>query len=490
MQADFVSTIRIANKNGTGFLRIPDESVDLFPPGCNVEIVLDNKSTFLSQIIKWGSVGVYVPKEIARNFFGRKVPINLEKIQDSYAKVGSDGRIYIPLDVAKKLTLRHKDIVRIRVPHGDNAFEAYSEINVRKRGQKIEYMCILRKSLAGESIRFGIEKAIKHNSKGHVAQFLKNTNYAQTAEGNVVVFSRKMPIVINPNIKLQDIALYMGAFYSDGTKVGNNWSICASTFEQARFYLNMHNMLVKAPKLEFVVSYTDTHNEREDFLKGRLGSLWTKNVGKYPYKFRIREPRGKIFSKCTNHGTLVVREHRIAVLEFYNSLLQSLLKEIYRKKDKTLAVDFICGVLEGDGSAGNKERGHVLIASNEKEYHAISQVLDVAGIKHNIRKEDDNKYCIRIGALELLRNFDSLKGKIFALYPKRRYLLFQRLQTVGTVKFLLGQEHEPNGRVKAWLRDNGFVNDTYQLTPKGKKLGASLTKCIRETEAAKSVTVK
>jgi len=488
MQVEFISKIRIANKHGTGFIQIPKEKNNTLGLHENVAIYLNNETSFFAQTIKWGHIGIYVPKEITKSFLGKEVLVRLKKIDGYYAKVGYDGRIYLPLTLAKGFNLRHKNIVLIKIFQNDeNIIQRYSEVNVRKRGKKIEYMCMIGKDLARRRIGFILEKKDSDYEKieNHVdlSDFLK-TNFAKTSEENLIIFKRKIPIVINPRINLSNIALYLGSYYSDGTKVGNNWAISASTFEQAKYYMKIHNLLVKNSKLEFIISYTDTKDENKNTIINNLKRTWTKNVGNYPYKFRIRKPIGKNFAKCTKYGTLTIREHRIALLDFYNFLVKKLIQEIKITGDISLAIDFICGVLEGDGSVSAKKRGHIEIATNSREYMVISDVLSILEIKHKIVKAGENKYIIRVGALEILRNFGLLKDKIFMLYPKRRKALFERLQTVGAVKFLLGKGHKPASWVKAWFKENGFVDSEYKLTKKGIKLRNDLMKCM------KSVTVK
>jgi hypothetical protein len=54
---------------------------------------------------------------------------------------------------------------------------------------------------------------------------------------------------VNTNLKLSDLAFYLGAYFADGTRKGNSWAICASTFEQAKYYLKMHNFWLKTQNL-------------------------------------------------------------------------------------------------------------------------------------------------------------------------------------------------------------------------------------------------
>lgn len=487
MEVEFDSMIRTANKRLTGFLKIPDKFASKIKVHNNVEVVI-NDQKFFGQIVKFsGAIGVYVPKEIAKNYIGKVVKIKLGETKKSYAKVGSDGRIYLPLDLVRNMRLENNDIICIVISDSQTIVRRYSEVKMRKRVNKIEYKCIIGSDLAGKRVCFNVEKLTKtvklSSNFVDISEFLANTNFAQLPDGNLIIFKCKIPIIINPKINLHDIALYMGAYYSDGTKKGNNWAICASTFNQANYYYKMHEKITRHSDIEFVISYTNVAEENESNIINRLKCEWAKNFGNYPYKFRIRTPSGKAFGKVNKFGTLIMREHRIALLDFYNMILGKL-SDAVKKGDKKLAVDFLCGVLEGDGCVPSKTHGHVIIATNNQEYHAIEVAFGIAGIKSKTVWESPTRVFIRIGSLEILRNFDVLKNKIFALYPKRRRRLFESLHKVGAVQFLLDQNHRSPVWIKTWLKENEFIDKDYKLTMKGKKLRNDLRRCI------KSVTVK
>jgi hypothetical protein len=160
-------------------------------------------------------------------------------------------------------------------------------------------------------------------------------------------------------------------------------------------------------------------------------------------------------------------------LDVYNALLNLLIKEILTKKDKNLAFDFLCGVMEGDGCVPARKRGHIVIWTNRSDICILESILRVAEIKFKTIVEEKNKYGLRIGALEILKNFSYLGDKIFILYPKRRKALFERLKTIRTVKFLI-ENYSLTPRIKSWLKDNGFCDENYKITKKGKKLSNEL----------------
>lgn len=246
----------------------------------------------------------------------------------------------------------------------------------------------------------------------------------------------------------------------------------------------MHNSLIKDSKPEFTVSYSNIYEIDNFYLKRKLAKIWGSKVGIKVDKFRIIKPSGKLISKWNKHGTLVIREHRQILLDVYNTLLKLLLKEILEKRDKNLAVDFLCGVLEGDGCAPAKNRGHIMITTNENDVYILENILKVAQIKFKTSKINENKYTLEIGALEILRNFHRLKDKLFILYPKRRKTFFERLKTVGATKFLL-ENHSSTNWVKALLRNYGFCDENYQLTNKGLKLRNELIANINNKGSCK-----
>jgi len=384
-----------------------------------------------------------------------KIKVRLTDLNGFYSRISSDGIIYIPQDIVKNQKLRQNDVVLIRVIKNNKVIkEKYTKIAVHRKRNKLEYVCVFDKNFYGKELIFQIKKEASEEKVSRInliiRKILKNFYFTFVNKNLVIVFKgNKVPAVINTNLKYSDVVFYLGAYFADGTRKGNSWAICASTFEQARYYLKMHNFLIKDSRPEFAISYTNIYNIEPVELKKNLVEIWQKEVSIKVNKFRIRKPSGKSISKWNKYGTLVIREHRQILLDFYNALLESLVKEISLKKDKKLAIDFVCGVMEGDGCAPAKKRGHITIATNKEDLDILKNIVKVAQINFKVIQQS-NKYTLRIGALEILRNFYLLKDKIFLFYPKRRKALFERLKTVGAIKFLIGN-HGSTNWVKAWL---------------------------------------
>jgi hypothetical protein len=480
MEIKFISHVRRGNKRGTGFLYIPKEKSALINLKTRVKVKLHPRIYFFSQIVKHnGRLGIYIPQRIMEenDLLNKKIKVQLNKIEGFYARIGSDGRVYIPGEVAKSKFLQNNSIISIKVfENGKVILEKYVKVYLysRPNRKEKEFMCYVDKKLHGKNLIFNIEtfpvKPQKRKINPLIAQLLRGMRYAFINEDSAIIFKgNKLPAIINTNFKLSDLAFYLGAYFSDGTRKGNNWAICASTFEQARYYLKMHSSLIKDSKPEFTISYTNIYNVEENKLKKDLAEIWQKEIGIKVDRFRIRKPSGKSISKWNKYGTLVIREHRQILLNVYNRILRLIIERILSQKDKNLAADFICGVMEGDGCASAWERGNVMIFTNKNDVHTLENIFKVAKIKFRTYRDEKNKYSLRIGALEILKNFDLLKDKIFILYPKRRKALFERLKTVKTVKFLI-ENYSPTPGIKSWLRNNGFCDENYKITEKGLKL--------------------
>jgi len=480
MKIKFDSRIKKGNKTGTGFFYIPRDESSSFRVGTRIEVKLPERVHFFAKIVKYGArTGVYIPAYLMRKnrLLNRDTRIQIEEIDGFYSKIYPDGRIYIPQDVIKDQNFKQNDVVLIKgIKDNKVVKESYSKIHVtiRKERKRLEYTCVFDKKFYGKNLIFKIENKTPKDWKPRFNINVINTPLEKMHYGfidrnsSVAFYGIKVPVIINTKLRYSDIAFYLGAYFSDGTKIGNSWAICASTFKQAKYYWEIHNLLVKDSKPEFTISYTNIYNIDYDEVIERLTNEWADKTGIKIQKFRIRRTTGTIITKWNKHGTLIIREHRQILLDFYNSLLKSLIREILSKKNKKLALDFICGVLEGDGCAPATKFGHVMISTNKNEIHILKDILKVARIKFRASKDTENKCFLIIGSLEILRNFHLLKDKIFELYPKRRKNFFERFKTVGAVKFL-GGNHRSANWVKAWLCNNGFADRNYKITKKGLK---------------------
>ncbi len=482
MEIKFTVHIQKANKGGTGIIYLPKEKRSFFNLGNRVQIRLFPDIYFFSKIIKYSRLGLYIPKNIVKThkLLNKEVSVWVKKIRGFYAPVASDGRIYLPYDIVKSESLHRGDIIFIKAMDNHRViYKKYSKVYTAtriKRNRK-EFIYYLDKALSGRILEFQIGKLSQIPQdfvNPIVKKLLERMHYGFVDKDLAIIFrGNKVPAIINLNFKLSGLAFYLGAYFADGTRKGNSWAICASTFEQARYYLKMHKFLIKDSNPEFTISYTNINKTNSEKIKDQLAQIWENKTGIRINKFRIRKPKGKRFLKWNKYGTLIIKEHRQILLDFYNALLRLLVKEILLNKDKKLAIDFICGVMEGDGCAPAKKRGHIMVATNKKDVFTLKDIFKITQIKFKAVKEGKNKYGIRIGALEIVKNFYLLEDKLFTLYPKRRKALFERLKTVGAIKFLIEDRGSTNW-VKVWLRSNGFVDKNYEITKNGLNLSNNL----------------
>lgn len=482
----FISLPRKGNNKGAGFVFLPKKAESSFKFGEKVRVELFGNIHFFAKIAKANNrIGVYIPRSITleNNLLSKKVAVKIVKINGFYSRISLDGRIYVPQDVIKKLKIKQNDIIFVKGVENSKIVERkYLKVSVNKRKSgKKEYTVAFGRNFHKRELLFQLEKKSCDKGNKNITPILRKVlggmHYALTNDCSLIIFNgNKVPAVINSRFQYPDIALYLGAYFADGTKKGNSWAICASTFEQTNFYWKMHRFLIKDANPEFIISYTNKNKERHNNIESRLKRIWEKKTNIKINKFRIHKSiGGKSYGKHNQYGTLIIREHRQILLDIYNGLLKILINEILSKKNKDIGMSFLCGVIEGDGCAPARKRGHISVALNRKSSDILKNIIKTIGIKSKITQEGEDKYFLKIGALEILRNFFYFKDKLFALYPKRREKLFERLKTVGAVKYLI-ENHEPVSWVKTWFLKNGFIDKNYKFTKNGLKLRRALKK--------------
>ncbi len=496
MPARFKSKVKKGNSSGTCFAKVtPKISKMRLGDRVKVSLSIDGSTpSFFARIIKMdGAFGIYIPSIISKKYglFGKEITLEIEKISGFGTKAGNDGRIYVPIEYGKKFSLETNDIVLADIVLDEDKQTCLLKIIKRKRNNKIEFMAMLNPSYSCKDLQVRLKNKLTKNITPKAGgidlkKILGNTVFQINGNELAIFDGKKKPAVISSYISYEEIALYMGAYFADGTRKGNSWGICASTPEQAKFYLNTHSMLIREASPVFELSFTILHGKVDS---ARLIKEWqtASGVDLSKIKLRIHKSLSGSARKYNDFGTLVIKEHRLAVLRFYNKILFSLINRIIHTKNKELAMDFICGVLEGDGTVNAKKRAHIQIATNRYDCPVLERILKASGMRFHAVREGDNRFYIRIGALEIIKNMPLLEDKIFIFYPKRRKNLFSRLAAVGAVKFLIGKQPSAASWVKRSFRETGLVDKNYKLTPLGKKVKNSL---IVNMGTQKSVTVE
>ncbi|MFH1641466.1 MAG: hypothetical protein ABIC04_01045 [Nanoarchaeota archaeon] len=481
----FKSIVKKGNNQGVGFISVSFEERNFFSINDQIRIILNSKIEFFSRIKFYGTIGFYVPYKIMvqNKLLGKGIGVEVKKIDGFFTSIGDDGRIYIPQNIAEKYFLKSGDITEIEFKTNNENIIKYCLIHFRKRKNTKEYMCMFDFKRPGQEGIFRLVRKLPKGLQNHKLpkELLKNFNFAEIDNKRVInYYGNRMPIIINSNININKIAHYLGCYFAIGTKRGNNWGICASTFEQTVYFKEMHNWLIEDARIVFSITYTDPKNENKYILENKLIHIWKKNTGielRWIY-VRIIPTKYKNAQNRNPYGSLIFKENRELTRIYYVRLLNFLLNKIKRDNDKQLALDFILGVLEGDGSVSAKKRGHVIITSNYKELKILEEIVKVTGINYKLYMEGKNKGYIRIWSLELIKNISILKDKLFKYYPKRRKILKKRLAQTGCSRFLLGKSEKTSNWLIGQLNNYEILDGKGNLTESGKKIQKDLKKFL------------
>jgi bifunctional DNA-binding transcriptional regulator/antitoxin component of YhaV-PrlF toxin-antitoxin module len=477
----FKSIVKKGNNKGVGFISIPLEKRRFFSIDEQIRIIVNSKIEFFSRVKFYGTTGFYVPYKImVQNILlGKEVNVDVKKIDGFFTSIGNDGRIYIPQNIAEKFSLESDDIIEIKFKVKNEEIIKYCLVHLRERKNTKEYMCMFNFKKPKQEGIFKLVRKLPKNLQNlnFPKNVLKNFNFAEINNETIIsYYGRRTPIIINSNIDIDKIAYYLGCYFADGTKRGNDWGICASTFNQGNFYIMNHKSIIKDSKIIPSISYTDIDNKQKEFLRNKLISRWKDLVNIQVEEKRVRiHNSNKGYSFNINpFGSLVLKEHRQLTQLYYNELLNYLLNKIKKENNKKLAIDFLCGVMEGDGSVSARKRGHIMITSNAKELDIIEQIVKITNLNYKRYMEGKNKGYIRFWALDIIKNIEIFKDKLFKYYPKRRKILKERLAQTGCARFLLGKSKKTSNWLIGQLNNYGILDGKGNLTKFGKKIQKDL----------------
>lgn len=474
MSFEFSALIKNGGGKGTGLIELPKNFNSAVGTQLEVTILSDKTIRYFSKVKNKRCKNIlYIPKDIMQksNFRNNTKLVKIKKIVGNHIKMSKDGRVYLPLDLIKDLRIKNNDIVNLKIVEEGTTICKKCLVHYRCKNDAKEYFCWtnVKSPTSFVSDVTKLKKLSKSEIPSLLRDWLKNKECVSSSAVISVLTKHKVSIEINPKLNLSELAYFLGAYFADGTKKGNSWAICASCIEQANYYYAMHNRIIKSPNLNYYISLTT--NKPSYRLKKLILKKWQNNLGFKLDEVPVRLHKSHV-SKAPNrnkYGTLVFREYKVLVLELYNFLLKKLIERIIRG-DKNLGIDFLCGVLEGDGSLNAKKRAHLHIATNTIDMKILHKVFEATLLKASFIYENNNRCYIRIGALEILKNFEKLKGRLFTYYPKRRKILFDRLKKIGCVKYMYGNQKYASSKVKAELKKLGVLNNKYKLTRKGQNM--------------------
>jgi hypothetical protein len=466
------------NRKGAGFVKLPYKISYKFNLQDKIEVKILNENLVLGNF--YGSIssykqyhGFYIPQKICQlhQFIGRILNFDIHKINGFYAKISKNNVLYLPNQLAEELKLKPGDLILIRGKIGSLVKTKLCRIKFRKRNSTKEFFVMFSPQFKNRYGLFNVERKLSKKSiKNPLRLILDGLDYGIWDKHKISIIQYKNQLDINPNIKLNDeLFYYLGCYFADGTKK-RTWAITASTFEQANFYKKMHEKLILNPEYSnSYISITLMKNQKTnlEFLK----NLWEENAKIKVGRVKVRFTTSNFSKKILPQGCLVIRDKRKVTLTYYLGLLNYAISYILHKKDKKAALNFICGILEGDGSvSGTEERAFILIASNKEEIPILDEILRITGLDYKIWNEEGKKIGVRLNALGLLCRSELIFKKIFAYYPKRRKKFIKRFLELSTVRFILGQSTYCTSWVKARLKKEGILNREYKLTTKGKRI--------------------
>lgn len=477
----FKSTVTKGNSKGAGFIRIPLQIRDKFSVGEQYKAIIDSKIEYYCKIRDYKCKGIFVPIEInIRNeLYKKEVKVELEKIDGFYTRIGSEGGIYIP----NFYHLKKGDIVSIRAKINGKELTTYPRIYLREKDNSKEFIFYLNSLFYNKEAIIKVNKVFQKNklvnSKYIFNKLLRDFDFAEIEMNKIIVYyGNRVPIIINSEIDIKNLAYYLGCYFADGTKRGNDWGICASTFEQANYFINKHKDIISDSNIIPLITCTTNKVRDIEKLKGELMFIWSKNVDLNIERRRVRiiKTETEYAPNRGPHGSLSMKEHRQLTQIYYNRLLQYLFGIINEFGDKNLATNFICGVMEGDGCLNSKTHGHILITTNREEIKVLKEICDKSHLKSSIRfwKGKKNRIDLLIGSLQIIKNISILKDKIFKYYPKRRKILKERLAQTGCARFLLGKSKKTSNWLIGQLNNYGILDGKGNLTESGKKIQKDL----------------
>jgi len=466
------------NKKETGFIRLPKEERKTFAMGEQIKVTINPNIQFFAKIRKCGVPGVYVPKQIIQQHkLCGEYNIIFERTNNFSVNIAKDGRIYVPNKLGKKIHLQHDDVIKVEGAIDNQDKVIYGRVRVRKKHKTTEYMLFIGIQLANKNLIINtISKAPNKKIKSKEIDFnslLSKYNFVEVAEDNIILYlGQRVPIIINTKISLKDVAHFLGCFFADGTKRGVDWGICASTFEQANYYKEMHSLIIPDNKLNINLTITVAKNDNKQVEKSL--KLWKKNCNEDVKRVYKNFSDSKGYTNRNKFGTLVIKEHRQLTQIYYNNLVLYLLDKIKKKNNYILAQEFICGVIEGDGCLNARNRGHIQITTNDKEVKLLEEFLNCSKLEFKTHKEKNGKFYVNISGLSIIENMETLGNILFKYYPKRKNILVERLCASPTAQFIIGMRNTTSAWILKRFREKGILNEKDKLTAKGKRIRKEL----------------
>ncbi|NVM52332.1 MAG: hypothetical protein HWN66_01430 [Candidatus Helarchaeota archaeon] len=506
---EWTTRIIKGNATGTGWITLPVELHIETSLGkwYDIKFTTNKKETFILtlKLLKQKNVwGFYIPKSLCteHNLITQLVSLTLQPSEYFPTKISADKRIRLPKSVVECLNIKENELYEVQLNIHDKIFHEVvliTKIDRSSRTAADELYFTIRI----QDIPTNTKVKVKMNKK--LEQLISDKNKSSedkvylpnlfpdgvigklNHEKMILFLGNHKPVVTPILLDITDLIHYFGCYYADGTKSGYGWSISASTPEQAVYYIIKYKSIISQPNLNFQLTYTLRPSVKDDppLIKKRLTNLWFEKAG-----VEISQDRVYILQSSIQHaseeihylshnpiGSLRIIDNKGLTLELHVKLLRYVENFLIQTNNKNLLWQFICGVMEGDGSVGGGKKRCRIHITCKKSDKLVPKILTKLGI-YQVYKEyvkGKNVLEISFGLIPILENILVIQKLLFKYYPKRRKTFIKRLLNLPSVLYILREREKLSHFALIPLKENSLLNDAI-LISRLKELRMELTR--------------
>jgi|TARA_Y100000310_G_C20703661_1_gene832431 hypothetical protein len=338
--------------------------------------------------------------------------------------------VYIPIEIAKNLELRHYDKIAVEIVDKNSKyiFPARVRYRVKKDGNCFRFQIpkdsqefLSRKVLVKVTKLEKPSKIILRKNEIDVSKACSDSsNIAAWIDGDSIVLwdNMKYPLIVSRVVNALDFAKYLGLYYADGGK-SNHYNCNSSTKEIAKLVLNCYHNFIKNSRYTTFIAYRKLNGELDKDVSRRIKKHWFKLTKISSSNIKLTGYK-KTFKSSTKYGIFRIDDSRLLALNLHKWLIKETLK--LGNDNHKILEEFLKGGLIGDGGVSNRRKEafqHIKIASNSKEYKVWESICRRLGLKYDIKKEEktDGVY---VRFREYYESVQLYKNGIFNEYTKRR----------------------------------------------------------------------
>ncbi len=483
---EWTSKISKGNSKGTtGLVYMPKRYRDQMGYDAQLKVIfepmglLDVRIEIHSNLKKTG--GFYIPQKYIREYglIGEQCKVRVEISEYHEVKVQEKQSFRVPNDLVDKFQIENGDIIECEIKVKD---EVYSEISrvytITRKNRHDETIANLFTPKLRELsiIRFALKRILKKpvrpkdlkEGEVFIPNLFPEAQIGLVDATSIIIFDGKAAPIITPlSIQIQDFIHYMGCYMADGTKIGPGWSINASTFQQANYYLKRYHNIVLNSDLRFNLIYTkrlqDKRSNRE--IEETLFKMWKlcTSLGIKIDKIKIRPSSSDFFRKWNQFGSLRIRDHRGTVVKLHIKILKKIKDFLKKTPLQIYKWKYLFGILEGDGDlSGGKSRIGIRFSTVKSDdmIQLLLTQLNITYCEDHYKNRIGGKgLSISFNLVEILKNLDVLYRNVFNYYPKRRNKFLYRVTTSSTAQCILGLKEVQSNFVSKIIEDNNLKDE-------------------------------